>query len=49
MAFPAELFLTRRARDDGMCHKVPYLHELNLNSPVADAADGYLTKGRLLI
>jgi hypothetical protein len=49
MAFPAELFLTRRARDDGMCNKVPQLHDLNRKSPVTEAEDGNLTKGRLLI
>jgi len=29
MAFPAELFLTRGARDEGMRDKVPHLPELN--------------------
>lgn len=29
MAFPAELFLTRGARDDGMRDKVPHLPELS--------------------
>jgi hypothetical protein len=49
MAFPAELFLTRRPREDGMCNKVPQLHDLNRKSPMTDAEDGYLTKGRHLI